>query len=235
MRLIYSISVLLLLLGLRAGAQPYYGFQIIGLHTLYVSVGFEQKPTLGFGYCIRDNTRSIAYADWSAEIRFPADEMWRFNNYTIIAGAHMPFVARTWFMAAGAHLRLRRQTLPEGTLTTLGLAASLLPSVYYNSSLGDQPSGTLAVRGTFMPVLAAHYKGSGAEGLKSGWNGWPGAYQLEVGGHADLHLERTLSASLNGAWVKQWQQETVLPALPYSSRPITGDLILGSTYWLKRL
>ncbi|TAE49469.1 MAG: hypothetical protein EAZ89_14195 [Bacteroidetes bacterium] len=152
----------------------------------------------------------------------------------MILGMYRPFMARRGFLAAGVHARIRKTTTDVGKLTTFSLAASLLPSFAYASPLGDQPGGTVALRATFAPVLASYYKGQGSENTPNGWKGWPGAYHLEVGGHADLQLERTLGIGLNGAWNKVWQKSEILPSYEQLERPITGDLTLGAAYWLRR-
>ncbi|MDX1905676.1 MAG: hypothetical protein SF053_01480 [Bacteroidia bacterium] len=228
MKRIY-LALWLVLSGLAAQAQLYYGFQSINVHTLSVSLGISDRPTIGFGYGFRYQSRT----DWTAEIRYPADAMWRCDNFQVIAGMYRPFAVRRAYIAAGAHARIEKRTLPAGSFTTFSLAASVLPSLVYASDLQDGPGGTVALRGTFAPVLAAYSKGGQVSGLKAGWNPWPKAYRIEAGGHADLQLERSFAAGLNGAWVRNLQQEDLFTD-PYSTNQIIGDLTLSSAYWLKR-
>lgn len=212
--------LLLVAASMSAQAQLYYGFQAIGVHTLFVNIGWEHKPTFGFGYGFRD--AGATFTDWTAEIRFPADNLWSFEEYTLIAGAYKPFANRTAFFGGGLHLQF--QKAENGS--TLGLAGTVLPTWVYNSDLGDGPGGVLAMRITGMPVLAAKQDGA--------WKFWPGAYRLEAGGHADLQLERTLGLGLNGAWRRDFQKTAILDDPGEGARPIVGNLTIGSNYYLRR-
>ncbi|MDP5170667.1 MAG: hypothetical protein NWR72_10505 [Bacteroidia bacterium] len=218
------LGVILSLVGSPASlhAQSFFGYQTIGVHTWYFSLSWDGKPNIGFGYNFRDFNKT--FTDISLEWRSPVDEMFQSDNQHLIAGFYKPLVLRRGFTAVGLHAHLRNLAGAEGSKTSqYSLAATVLPSYVYAASLGDGPYGTIGLRLGYEAVIAE----------KSGqsWSTLP-SHGVRLGGHIDLHLERTLGISSNGFVTKNWAlggSEGVDTSLGRE-----GDLYIGSTYFLRR-
>ena len=210
-------------------AQSFFGYQTIGRSTVFFSVAWQGKPLLGIGY----NHRAFGgtFTDIQAECRFPIHAMYRFDEYQVIAGMHKPLALRSrGFTAAGAHLRLKKQTTGEQKTTQLQLALTVIPSYTYAASLTDGAYGTVGLRLTYAPVLLASTKeGTGAATMQA-----LAAHGVELGAHLDLHMERTLGLALNGWMRRNFYPKTSLLERETRWKP-EGDFYMGSTYRLGRI
>ena len=207
------------LLWLFAGsmqAQPFFGYQTIGTNTWFVSVSWDGQPHLGVGYQYRNF--GSGFTDLGVEWRVPVANGFQFQQYQVLAGAYRPLAVRRWFLGTGLHLRYR-----QGEGRDLSLLATAIPSYTYAASLNDGPYGTLGLRLGYEIQLLAQSGG--------GWNSF-GRHGVNLGGHADLHLERTLGLSLNGILSRQWALSG--SEAPASGWQRSGDLYMGSTYFLRR-
>lgn len=225
LRLICLLGLLLVAKGLDA--QPFYGYQTIGVHTWYVGIHWDgEQPHLGVGYGLRRPWGG--FTEWTAELRSPLTALFDFDQQSFIVGAYGPMRLRSRpFLGGGLHIRLQNR-LEEGQRhSRITLAGTLLPSYTLAAPLGDQPYWTAGVRATGLLVLTDHVKGQSDAS-------WMPAFGAELGAHTDFHLERTAGISLNGYLARYWQLgETELPAAD-ADWQIKGDLHLGSTYYLKR-
>ncbi|MDX2248957.1 MAG: hypothetical protein SF052_19370 [Bacteroidia bacterium] len=224
--------LLLLFAGLMISslhAQPFSGYQTIGVHTWYFSVSWQGKPLLGLGYNLRIAGRT--FTDLNAEWRFPIDQVYNMDDYQVIFGMYKPFAVRKWFMSMGVHGRIDKHTNDSSSITNLGLALTLLPSYTYASSLNDGAYGTTGLRATYMPVLASKIKIGSATPQ---WKTLTG-HRVEAGGHLDFHYERTVSLVTNGFFTRTWSKDESLFRENSDQWRPNGDLYFGTTYYLKRL
>lgn len=207
-------------------AQAFFNYQTIGVHTVFFSVTWRGKPEVGFGYIRRDFGRT--FTDVSAELRFPVNQGWDFGNFEAITGISRPVSIDKAFMGSGAHLKLRRHTSGEVKTTTVKLALALIPSYAYARSINNKPYSTIGVRLGYAPVIYAKVSGGSNPGEQ-----FLAAHTVEVGGHLDLHLERTLGMSLNGIFSRNFfPGNTILER--NTDWAGSGELYFGSTYYLRR-
>lgn len=183
----------------ECSAQAYFGYQTIGRHTFYFSLSYDGKAQLGLGY----NWRSFgtAFTDISLENHYQLDDLfnpkeseWRAGFYRPLSLTNRPFVG------VGVHARLKRHSLGDDQLTRIGLAPTLLPSYTYAASLTDGPYGTVGLRTTYLLEIAQKRQTSRQE---QNWQAFP-QHGLELGGHFDFHIERTLGVAINGQYKKEW-------------------------------
>lgn len=228
----FRYSFCLFLIGILYGpslhAQSFFGYQTIGTHTFFFSVSWQdKKPFLGAGYNYRDFGQT--FTDLSAEIRFPLAEMYKFDDYQIIAGMYKPVTIRRAFLGTGAHLRIKTQTAGEQKITRAQLALTVLPTYTYAASLNDGIYGTTALRITYAPVIWASVK----EGSNTPSSQALADHVLELGGHLDLHSERTLGLGLNGYLTRSFvPKKSILPQ-DTQWRGV-GDFYWGMTYRIRR-
>lgn len=229
---ISAIWLLFLTFGFLANdslqAQSFFGYQTIGRSTVFFSVGWQGKPLLGVGY----NHRSFGttFSDWQAELRFPLNAMYRFDEYQVIAGMYKPLALKRTFVGTGAHVRILKQTEGSRKETQVLLALTVLPTYVYTASTNDGGYGTVAPRITYAPVIFAQVKA----GNEAAQTQALAAHRVELGGHLDLHLERTLGLGFNG-----YVQRSFTPANSILNHDTKwkgeGDFYMGSTYRLGRL
>ena len=221
--LIYTCSLLFSLIFTSSlHAQSFFGYQTIGRHTVFFSVAWQGKPVLGMGYNIRTFGRT--FTDWQAELRFPLDAMYTFDNYQLITGFYKPITVKRAFMGTGVHLRWQNQTNTNEKTSLLSLALTALPTYTYAASLNDGAYGTAALRATYAPVIYAK-KGSQTQFLA--------AHRVEAGGHLDLHYERTAGLGLNGFGSRSFiLGNSILDA--DDNWAVEGDFYFGTTYNLRR-
>lgn len=208
-------------------AQSFFGYQTIGVHTWYVSLSWDGKPNLGAGYNFR-NFGGNAFTDIGAEWRFPVDEMWKFDNHEIIAGFYRPLRLRRWFAAAGLHGSYKANALSSGKQEQIGVSATLIPSYAYAASTGDGPYGTAGIILGYDAVLAEKHTTHAEDWELITRHG------VRIGGHLDLHLERTLGLSTNGFFSREWQLKELEYADDDADWQGEGELYLGATYYLRR-
>lgn len=225
------MKYILLLLCLSFGtlsAQPFYGFQTIAVHTCYVSLGFGQQADLGFGYQFRDFNR--AFTDWSVELRYPRNKVWQKGHAEVRVGFYRPLDIKRNFSALGFHIRMEQRTQGETTRTNWRGVLSLSPGRVLTSSLSSQkPYATASLRISYAPVLFSRTR-SGSE--KSSWQPFP-AHTIEAGGHLDLVLRQTFSASSSLLYQYTFSQEADFKPQP-GTLPIQGDIYAGAGYFLRR-
>lgn len=229
----YLVGALILLLTSLGSvsevqAQSFFGYQTIGRSTVFFSLAWQGKPLLGVGY----NHRSFGttFSDWQAELRFPLNAMYRFDEYQVIAGMYKPLTLKRTFVGTGAHVRLLKKTEGSRKETQVVLALTVLPTYVYAASTNDGGYGTVAPRITYAPVIFAQVK----TGNETAQTQALVAHRVELGGHLDLHLERTLGLGLNG-----YVQRGFMPGNSILNRETDwkweGDFYMGSTYRLGRL
>lgn len=229
----YLLAALILLLTSLGSvsevqAQSFFGYQTIGRSTVFFSLAWQGKPLLGVGY----NHRSFGttFSDWQAELRFPLSSMYRFDEYQVIAGMYKPLTLARTFVGFGSHVRIEGAKTESQQLTTVSLALTGIPSYVYAASLNDGAYGTIGFRATYAPVLFASVKGGDNPASQQ----FLPAHRIELGGHLDVHLERTLGLGLNGFTNRQFtNSSSIIPS--DSSWKIEGDFYMGSTYRLGRL
>ncbi|MEM7658202.1 MAG: hypothetical protein AAF399_18895 [Bacteroidota bacterium] len=208
-------------------AQSFFNYQTIGVHTWYVSLGWNgQAPTFGVGYNLR-NTNRFGFTDIGAELRSPITALYDLNQQELIVGAYGPFRLRSrQFIGGGLHARINRYLNNGAQHTRLTFAPSLLPTYTLAAPLDDRPYATISARATYLLVLA--------DKAKTGETVWLPGHGTEVGGNLALHLERTLGISFNGFATRHWSFKTeALPATDTQWRG-GGDLNFGTTYYLRR-
>lgn len=224
-RLLFLGFLLLGATGLKA--QPFFGYQTIGVHTWFVSCTWTgQTPELGVGYGLRRPWGG--FADLTAEWRAPMGALFSGRQQRVVVGIYGPLRLRNRrFMGAGLHLHWQRYAAQDGRHSRLSLAGTLLPSYTFAAPLGDQPYLTGGLRAT--GLLALHDKAQGAATPT-----WLPAFGTEIGTQVSLHLERSLGLGLNAFATRHW-------ALKESPQPAgterwqgQGSLYAGSTYFLQR-
>ena len=212
-------------------AQPLFGYQTIGVHTVYVSASWNGKPNLGLGYSFRDTRTGAGFTDYSAEWRFPLDEVFRTDNHQLIVGVYGPYkLRRRPFTGLGAHLRIQKQSQDGVARTRYSLAFTALPTYTYANPTNNGPFGTIGARLTYVIALAEQRKvGASSRSVV----GFP-AHGVEAGAHLDLHLERTMSLGVNGFATRNWGiKDKALPEAE-TNWSTQGDFYWGSTYYLER-
>ncbi|MEL6253942.1 MAG: hypothetical protein AAFR87_18175 [Bacteroidota bacterium] len=204
-------------------AQSFFGYQTIGQNTFFFSISWQGKAQLGFGYNYRNF--STSFNDWQAELRFPIDEVYRFKNYQLIAGVYGPLNLRRSFLGAGAHLRWQQNSSSDAQSKKLSLAITAIPSYTYAASLTDGAYGSIGARITYAPVIYVENSSGESQFLP--------IHRLEVGGHLDLHFERTIGLGLNAVTVKEFgESNSIIPKA--KDWQWEGDLYIGTTYRLGR-
>lgn len=208
-------------------AQSFFGYQTIGVHTWYVSLSWDGKPNLGAGYNFR-NFGGSAFTDIGTEWRFPVDGMWKLDNHELIAGFYRPLRLRRWFAAAGLHGSYKTSSLSSGKLEQIVVSATLIPSYAYAASTGDGAYGTAGIILGYDAILAEKHA--------SEPDNWEliSRHSVRIGGHLDLHLERTLGISTNGFFSREWQLKELEYAENDSDWQGEGEFYLGTTYYLRR-
>ena len=222
---IYSILIALFIYFSAANlhAQSFFGYQTIGQNTFFFSISWQGKAQLGFGYNFRNFSGS--FNDWQAELRFPIDEVYRFKNYQLIAGVYGPVSLQRSFLGAGGHIRWQKSSTPEGHTKKLSLAITAIPSYTYAASLTDGAYGSIGARLTYAPVIYAENSAGESQFLP--------IHRIEVGGHFDLHFERTIGLGVNAITAKEFGgSNSIIPTA--KDWQWEGDLYLGTTYRLGR-
>lgn len=211
-------------------AQAYWGYQTIGKHNWYVAMTWQGgKPYLGLGYN-RRLPGGTPFNDLYAEWRFPIDQMYRFQAQQWIVGWYRPLRARRWYATIGLHAKLTRRMSGSQHQRLVSLGASLLPTYYYWNNLSDRPQATIALRSQYEAVLLAQKWQEGQ--TEKNHLRFP-AHRVELGGHTDLHLERTLGISLDGYFHRTFSKQTDL--FPTAGQWQPGmNLFMGSIYDLRR-
>ncbi|MDW3645546.1 MAG: hypothetical protein R8P61_00615 [Bacteroidia bacterium] len=207
-------------------AQSFFGYQTIGQNTFFFSISWQGKAQLGFGYNFRNFSGS--FNDWQAELRFPIDEVYRFKNYQLIAGVYGPVSLKRTFLGAGAHIRWEKNTNAESQSKKLSLAITGIPSYTYAASLTDGAYGSIGARLTYAPVIYAEHSSEGDTQSQ-----FLPIHRLEVGGHLDLHFERTIGLGLNAFTAKEFTAANSIFA-KQKDWEWSGDFYLGMTYRLGR-
>lgn len=208
-------------------AQSFFGYQTIGVHTWYFSITWDGKPNLGMGYNFR-NFRGNAFTDISAEWQFPLDDMWSADDQLVRVGFYRPIRLQRWFTAAGLHATYERDSDQSVKTERIGASATLLPSYVYLNSTSEAPYGTAGLLVGYDAVLAERKRGADAD-----WEGLT-RHGVRVGGHLDLHLERTLGISSNGFLRKDWALKDLEYAQESTEVRGEGELYIGATYHLRR-
>lgn len=208
-------------------AQPFFGFQTNTVHTCYLTVGFGQKGDVGFGYQFRDFNAS--FTDWNLELRYPRAHVWQKGHAEVRLGFYRPFRIKKNFSAVGFHLRIEQRTQDETTRTNVRGVLSLTPGRVLTSGLSDQPYVTAQARLSYAPVLGTRTR-TGSE--KSPWKTFA-AHGIEVGGHLDAVLKRSLALASNLVW--QYTFTSIEALKPQADKlPLQGDIYVGSGYYLRR-
>lgn len=208
-------------------AQTFFGFQTVGKNTFFLSLTWQGEPQVGFGY----NNRGFGgafqtFTDVQAEVRFPLQDLYDLNNMKVITGVYKPFTLSRNFMAGGLHLRWERDKDEGLQSSKVSLATTLLPTLYYgNTTVTDKAFGTAALRITYAPVLFAK-KGSETSAFAD--------HKIEVGGHLDMHIERSLSIGLDGYVSKTFRGKSSL-FNDEDDIEVGGNLYIGVNYSLYRL
>ncbi len=218
----------LLILPFWGQAQTFFGFQTIGVNTFYFSISWQDRPYLGVGYNFRKFGKT--FTDIGAELRFPVDEIYQFDNHQIIAGFYKPFRMKRTFGAIGVHARIDKETIASGSNTHYGLATTFLPSYAYAASLGDGAYNTMALRATYNPILFTQSKD---ESGSKNWQTLTG-HRVQLGGHLDMHLERTFTFSSDGYATHIFGSKTDFEGDESDSWQLEGNFYLGTTYYLRR-
>ena len=204
-------------------AQSFFGYQTIGQNTFFFSISWQGKAQLGFGYNFRNF--STSFNDWQAELRFPIDEVYRFKNYQLIAGVYGPLSLQRNFLGAGAHIRWQKNSEADNQTKKLSLAITAIPSYTYAASLTDGAYGSIGARVTYAPVIYAENSAGESQFLP--------IHRLEIGGHFDLHFERTIGLGVNGITAKEFGgSNSIIPTA--KDWQWEGDLYIGTTYRLGR-
>ena len=225
--IILSAVVLSLLAGsaYKSSAQSFNGFQTIGRHTVFFSVAWQGKPYLGFGYNFRGFDKS--FVDMQAEMRFPLAEMYKFDNFQVIAGAYKPSrLARTFF-GIGTHLRYEKTTTRSSTTKSLDFAVTGMPGIVYAQNTGGGVDGSIGLRIAYVPRIVESSQGRRGEPVIKHFK----ASQLELGGHADFHVERTLYTTLNGYFTGHFDEDQKKKGAG-ADWEREGNFYLGATYSL---
>lgn len=216
-------SMILSLIAQPAQAQSFSGFQSPFINMVYTAVRWQEgRPTLGVGWSRRFPGQPFMTVE--AELHFPLEEMWRFTDYQVIVGAYRPLVPKRASVGVGLHARLGRSEDEEGGRLRLGLAGTVVPFYVYAASLNDGPYGTVGARATYEAVLAERRWTS--EGPAT-WKGLA-AHRFELGGHVDVHLDRTISFTGNAFATHE------LGTGDAGSWEPEGDVYIGASYYLSR-
>lgn len=222
----------LLMLPFWGQGQTFFGYQTIGVNTFYFSISWQDKPHLGVGYNFRHYGKT--FTDIGAELRFPVDEIYKFDNHQIIAGIYTPLRIKRTFGGVGIHARIDKETFESKSNTHYGLAATFLPSYGFNNyTSANVKEGiyyTAGLRATYNPILLTVSKD--ASGAKS--TGYLTGHRVQLGGHMDLHLERTYTLSSDGYATRIFGAKSDFGGEEDDSFQLEGNLYVGATYYLKR-
>ena len=226
---IYLVGVLLLVGSHEILAQPFFGYQTTGTQTYYLSLSWDGKePSLGVGYNYR--FFGTSYTDLGAEWRVPINNIQSFDNHFISLGAYRPLSLSRFYHMVGVHARLRIENDQPKENTNLGLAVSYLPGYVYSAPLDAAPYGAISLRATYEATFVEFSKED-----ESNVQNWFPKHGVELGGHFDIHLQRTYSIAINSYTRKDWSLD---PATPLeeddSDWEFQSDFYLGSTYQLER-
>lgn len=227
----YTILILgaFMVLPFCAQGQTYWGFQApLGVHAFYFSISWQDKqPHLGVGYNFRKAGKT--FTDFGAELRFPVNEIYKFDNHQIIAGIYKPLKIDRTFGAIGVHARIDKETVESSSNTHYGLAASFLPTYAYAASRTDGAYNTMAMRATYNPILLTKSTGDGS----TTWKSMTG-HRVQLGGHLDMHLERTFIFSSDGYATQIFGAKTDFQGKEDESIQFEGNLYIGTGYDLRR-
>lgn len=228
---IYILIVLTIMMVIpsRVQGQTFFGFQAPkGTHTFFFSLSWQGKPHLGLGYNLRVPGRT--WTDLSAELRFPVDEIYKFDNHQLITGLYKPLRLRNrTFSSIGVHARIDKETFDANQQTHYGLAVSYLPTFAYAASLTDGAYNTMAMRFTYNPILLTKSGEAGA----ANWEALTG-HRVQVGGHLDMHLERTFVFSSDGYATQIFGAKKDFQGNEDESIQFEGNLFIGTAYGLQR-
>jgi len=212
---------LLLLVHAEVKGQAFYGHQILGRHTLFFSLSYDGETRFGLGYYLRG--RGLPFTDYGLEWRFPFTEPFSTQNYDLIAGAYRPInLTRRPFMGAGGYGILRSQEEKK----ELSLQITAIPSYTYGNVTGEPPHGTLGLIISYELVVLRQIRGEEVLYLP--------AQGLQLGGHADIYLERTLGLSTNGIYGRRWKIKAEELSPEEESWSGRGNLYWGASYNLRR-
>lgn len=222
-KLIALLTLLFCLHGLTA--QTFFGFQTVGKNTFFFSLSWQNnEPLLGLGY----NNRAFGglvgtFTDYQAELRFPLHKMYDFKEMKLIVGAYAPLSLGRSFTGTGLHLRWERTTSSGEQESDLSLAATVMPTIYYGSTLvTDKAFGTAGIRITAATAIIAK-KGEISSSFKE--------HKIELGGHLDTHIDRSFSIGLDGYFSKKFGDVTE----DEKKFELEGNFYLGTNYSLYRL
>lgn len=227
---IVGIALTVMLLGANPlTAQPFWGYQTIGVHTFYFSVQCQDDIKLGIGYNARFGGRP--FTDYTFEWQVPLQEVFRPQSQQLIAGVYRPInLTSRPFMGVGAHLRLDQNKQDDVKSSRISLAVTGMPSYTYAASLGDGPYGTVGARLTYKLMLAQRMQ-LGTEAPT--WQGLP-AHGVELGGHLDFHIERTLGLATNIYTSRLWALKEDALSEEEKDWELIGNGSIGMTYHLGR-
>lgn len=209
-----------------AQAQPFLGYQTPNINMAYLSVRWQGRTTLGVG--ISRRLPATPFTTIEAEWHFPLETMWRLTDHQIIVGAYKPLIARRPSVGIGLHARITRATEGDRNTLRFGVAASVVPFYVYAQALDNGPAGTVGARATYEAVIAS--RTWTAE--RDDWTALA-AHRLELGGHLDLHLDRTFATAINAYATRTWGRDGELLEGEDDWSP-QGDLLLGGAYHLRR-
>lgn len=212
-----------------AAAQPFYGYQTIGKHTFHVSVVWKGAPWVGVGYTLRDYGTS--FTDWQVEWRFPVQSIYDLDNHEVIAGFYRPHRVRRRFLAYGLHARFSQSGDATTSVQKLRVAVTALPSYVYTSDLSDGPYGTLGARASYVPTLWQRVTDASSGRAETATLT---AHDVELGGHLDVHLQRTLGLSTNVFYTRGWPISGRATDAEPSLWKLLWDANAGTTYYLRR-
>ncbi len=228
--LVAAIALLCTVTFSKADAQPYYGFQSIGIHTFHISVAWNGEPWFGVGYTYRDAGRT--FTDWQAEWRFPIQSLYDLDNHEVMAGLKKPLRVRRSFTAIGFHGKLLKSTSTSSSSKQYSVALTVLPSYVYTASLSNGPYGTIGARATYNPIILVkekdHQSGEVTSTKFAGHN-------VQVGAHFDVLLKRSTGITTNAVYSKVFKADPSVIDSKLSSRwNRSWDANIGTTYWLRR-
>jgi len=214
---ILSISCFLFVIGAGPlSAQPFFGYQSIGIHTGFISLSYDGETSeVGVGYALRRPWGG--FTDITLEWKAPLADVWG-PKQTVIAGAYGPFRLRNRpFLGGGLHTRIHLQ----GTETKIQLAGTLIPSYTFAAPLGDQPYITGGIRATGLLDIVKTSSGAGE-------TKWFSGAGVELGGRLDAIFERTLGLATNVYAKREWGESS------NTNWNVKGDTYVGSAYYLLR-
>lgn len=226
------IFVFLSFLGLAlptALSQPLYGFQSIGKHTWFFGLKWDGKASVSLGYVYRAGG-GTSFRDFSAEWQFPFEDAFQIKDSRFIGGIYAPINQKSRpFFALGVHGRIDRFGVGDIQKTQYQLAITGMPSYTFAGVLSEKPYLTAGTRLTYLAVL--YEQSVGQAGTNSSTLPYHG---VELGGHLDMILERTLGIAVNGYFGRWWKLKSEQIDEESQKWKGNGDLYFGPTYNLRR-